>query len=146
MSTVPSVESGVQLAVPFFWVRDMEASRRFYVDGLGFSMTKQWVEDGRLLWCWLELGGAALMLQEFWKEGQHRNLPETRVGVGVSIAFICTDAAAIWRDVTARGITASRPHVGNAMWMTELSDPDGYHLLFESPTDVADETVFAGEA
>ena len=26
------------------------------------------------------------------------------------------------------------------MWVTELQDPDGYRLLFESATDVAEET------
>jgi hypothetical protein len=29
------------------------------------------------------------------------------------------------------------------MWVTEVSDPDGYALYFESPTDVAEETVFS---
>ena len=45
-----------------------------------------------------------------------------------------------------RVMISLKPHVGNAMWVTEVSDPDGYHLLFESPTDVAEETVFAGDA
>jgi len=29
--------------------------------------------------------------------------------------------------------------------VTELVDPDGYALYFESPTDVAEETVYAGK-
>jgi catechol 2,3-dioxygenase-like lactoylglutathione lyase family enzyme len=32
-------ESNVEQAVPFFMVSDMDASLRFYVDGLGFEMT-----------------------------------------------------------------------------------------------------------
>ena len=75
----------VKQAVPFFSVNDMERSTRFYIDGLGFTMTKNWIDNGKLRWCWLELGGAALMLQEFWKEGPHRNVPSEKVGVGVSI-------------------------------------------------------------
>jgi catechol 2,3-dioxygenase-like lactoylglutathione lyase family enzyme len=35
--------------VPFFWVHDMERSVRFYVDGLGFEMTKEW-NEGKLRW------------------------------------------------------------------------------------------------
>ncbi len=135
--------TNVRQAVPFFWVRDMEASLRFYVEGLGFTSTRQWVDDGKLRWCWLELGGAAVMLQEFWREGHHRNVPETTVGVGVSIAFICDDALAIYRDITSRGVDATRPSVGNGMWMTSVTDPDGYHLLFESLTDAPEETVFS---
>ena len=144
MGLAVRTESNVEQAVPFFGVRDIQASLRFYVDGLGFSMTKDWIDQGRLRWCWLELGGAAIMLQEFWREGHHRNVPDGTVGVGVSINFICKDALAIYRDLRSRGLEAKRPFVGNAMWVTEVADPDGYRLFFESPTTVAEETVFSG--
>ena len=67
----------------------------------------------------------------------------TDLGVGVSINFICKDALAIYRQFTARGLAAKRPFVGNGMWVTQVIDPDGYQLYFESPTDVAEETVFS---
>ncbi|HWW96963.1 MAG TPA: VOC family protein, partial [Edaphobacter sp.] len=51
--------SNVQQAVPFFWVANIEASLRFYVDGLGFQRTNQWIVDDKIRWCWLQLGGAA---------------------------------------------------------------------------------------
>jgi lactoylglutathione lyase len=136
-----SLDSNVTQAVPFFWVRDLAASVRFYVDGLGFTMDKQWMEEGRLRWCWLTIGDAALMLQEFWKDGRHANLPDGKTGLGVSINFLCRDAVAIYRELTARGLAASKPFVGNRMWVTQLTDPDGYHLSFESPTDAPEETV-----
>jgi catechol 2,3-dioxygenase-like lactoylglutathione lyase family enzyme len=132
----------VQQAVPFFAVANMEESVRYYVDGLGFEMTKRWIVAGKLRWCWLELGGAALMLQEFFKEGHDSWVPKGKVGEGVAICFTCEDALAIYREVTSRGIEASNPCVGNGMWVTSLRDPDGYKLEFESPTDVPEETVF----
>ena len=49
----------VQQAVPFFMVSNMEASLRFYVDGLGYKRTKQWIVDNKIRWCWLELEGAS---------------------------------------------------------------------------------------
>ncbi len=70
-------------------------------------------------------------------------MPAGKVGEGVSICFICEDALAIYRQVTSRGIQASRPFVGNAMWVTSLSDPDGYRIDFESYTDVPEETVLS---
>jgi lactoylglutathione lyase len=140
-SATAETNVNVRQAVPFFWVQDIEASLRFYVQGLGFSVTREWRDGGKLRWCRLELGDAALTLQEFWTEGHHRNVPDTKTGVGISICFFCEDAVALWRDFTSRGISAGRPYVGNAMWVTELSDPDGYHLLFESPTDAPEETV-----
>jgi predicted enzyme related to lactoylglutathione lyase len=130
----------VQQAVPFFGVADIEASVRYYVEGLGFAMTKQWNPGGKLRWCWLEHGGAALMLQEFWREGHHAWVPEGKLGEGVTIYFVCEDAVAIYREVTARGIQASEPTVGNGMWVTELKDPDGYRIGFESVTEVPEET------
>ena len=57
----------VKQAVPFFMVTDIDTSLRFYIDGLGFLMTKAWrpkAANGRIEWCWLALGGVALMSQE----------------------------------------------------------------------------------
>ena len=137
----PATEPNVKQAVPFFAVSNIEESVRYYVDGLGFEMTKQWVVEGRLRWCWLQLGGAALMLQEFPTEGHDARPLAAHAGEGVSISFICADALAIFREFTSRGIAAERPFVGNHMWVTGLTDPDGYRLFFESDTDAPEETV-----
>ncbi len=136
-------KANLRQAVPFFGVSNMETSLAFFVDGLGFEMTRHWIDDGKLRWCWLERGGAALMLQEFWTKGQHTGRPSGELGQGVSIGFICEDALAFYREVTARGITASEPFVGNRMWVTELTDPDGYRLFFESYTEVPEETRYS---
>jgi predicted lactoylglutathione lyase len=141
--TVQQAARNVEQVVPFLWVHDLQATLPFYLDGLGFRKTHEWVDEGRVRWCWLELGGAALMLQEFWRQGHDRNLPSERVGVGVSLNFFCKDAIAIYREVRARGIDAKQPFVGNGMWNVEVVDPDGYRLFFESPTDAAEESVLA---
>jgi lactoylglutathione lyase len=137
--------ANVRQAVPFFGVRDIEASVRYYVDGLGFTRTISWTPDGRLRWCWLQNGGAAVMLQQFRDDGRHDPPPTDKLGIGVSVYFICENALAFYREVTARGIAASKPFVGNGMWVTSLTDPDGYHLHFESPTDVPEETEYSGQ-
>lgn len=82
------------------------------------------------------------MLQEFKKEGPNSWTPEGKVGVGVTICFICEDALALYHEFTARGIAASLPFVGNGMWVTSLADPDGYRIDFESYTDVAEGTEY----
>jgi lactoylglutathione lyase len=137
MGTPMSGIGNVRQAVPFFAVADMPASLAFYVDGLGFEIKRRWTPEGRLRWCWLERGNAALMLQEETQPSAGKR------GDGVTICFICEDAIAIYRDVTARGIRATIPFVGNNMWVTSVSDPDGYKLDFESETDVPEETVYS---
>jgi len=132
-------ESNVEQSVPFFMVSNIEASVRYYVDGLGFEMTKKWIDKGTLQWCWLQHGGAALMLQEYRKDVHQ---PGT-LGKGVSVCFICKDALAIYPDVTAKGIKAQTPFVGNNMWVTSLTDPDGYRIDFESPTDAPEESEYS---
>jgi len=144
MSSEATVAWDVKQAVPFFNVTDIEASLKFYVDGLGFRMTNAWSPEGRIRWCWLELGNVAVMLQEYWRDGRRAGAPEGRLGQGVSVCFICGDALAVYRDVTSRGVAAERPYVGNRLWVTSLRDPDGYRLDFESPTDVPEETVYSG--
>jgi lactoylglutathione lyase len=143
--TTTATATNVQQAVPFFWVHDIQRSIHFYVEGLGFTITNQWIDAGKLRWCWLQLGGVAVMLQEFWTDGHHRNLADGKLGTGVSIWFICKDALALWREFLSRGLSARRPFVGNGMWVTQVSDPDGYDLYFESATDAPEETVYSGD-
>ena len=128
----------VRQAVPFFMVVDMEKSLDFYVNGLGFILKNKWEPKGKIEWCWLQLDEASLMLQEY------RTLPDIeKLGVGVSICFMCDDALKIYEKVTSRGLLPSEPFVGNNLWVVQLNDPDGYNIHFESPTEVPEETVYS---
>ena len=148
MSVETMTRANVKQAVPFFGVTNMEASLRFYVDGLGFKMTRWWIPDqadgqndykpdGRIRWCWLELGDAAIMLQEFLPERR----PKEALGTGVNVCFQCEDALALYREFKSRGIQArTRPFVGNGLWVVRVTDPDGYRIEFSSPTDAPEDT------
>ena len=144
VATVTSVN--VKQAVPFFGITNMESSLRFYVDGLGFKMKNSWIPDraedhpdGRIRWCWLELGEAAIMLQEFLPERR----PKEALGTGVNVCFQCEDALALYREFESRGIqTLKRPSVGNRLWVVPVTDPDGYRMEFSSPTDAPEESEF----
>jgi len=143
MSPETNSEVNVQQAVPFFWVSNMESSLRFYVEGLGFAMKYKWEVESKVRWCWLEIGNAALMLQEYRPADLERAQIAGKFGNGVSIYFTCKDALGIYRDVTARGIKTREPFVGNHMWVVGMKDPDGYAIEFESWTDVAEETKYS---
>jgi lactoylglutathione lyase len=146
MTIESAAKAQVKQAVPFLGVTNMEASLRFYTVGLGFEMRRWWIpddqdgdyeHDGRVRWCWLQRGDAAVMLQEFLPE----RLPKETLGTGISINFMCEDALALYREFKSRGIqTRNRPSVGNGLWVVSLNDPDGYHLEFASPTDAPEES------
>jgi lactoylglutathione lyase len=128
----------VKEVVPFLHVSSMERSIRFYVDGLGFAFRHKWEPEGKLRWCWLTLGGASLMLQEF----PNRSLP-ANAGSGITLNFTCDDAIALYDEFRSRGLNPSEPEVGNGLWVTEVVDPDGYKLFFNSPTDAAEDTTLS---
>lgn len=136
------MSANLKQAVPFFGVTDIESSIKFYVEGLGFEMTLSWRPEGQLRWCWLQRGDVAVMLQSFVTGGPHANAPTEKLGVGVSTCFMCEDAIALYHEFKSRNINASRPLVGNGLWVTSVNDPDGYRLEFESPTDVAEDTEY----
>ena len=139
MTIAPLTNVNVKQAVPFFGVTSMEVSLRFYVDGIGFKMKHSWIPDGRIRWCWLQLGDAAIMLQEFLPE----HLPNQPLGTGTSVCFMCEDALALYREFKSQGIqTRKRPFVGNRLWVVPLTDPDGYRIDFESPADAPEESEF----
>ena len=60
MCAQTATSANVKQAVPFFGVTNMETSLRFYVNGLGFKMTRWWIPqepddhgnnpDGRIRW------------------------------------------------------------------------------------------------
>jgi len=45
----------------------------------------------------------------------------------------------------ARGLKPKTPFVGNGLWVTAFTDPDGYKLDFESPTTIPEETVYSDD-
>ena len=91
---------------------------------------------GRIRWCWLERGEAAVMLQEFLPGRQ----PKETLGTGVNVCFQCEDALALYREFKSRGIqTRERPSVGNRLWVVSVTDPDGYRMEFSSPTDAPED-------
>ena len=139
MSNTLESKANVKQAVPFFMVKDMEASVNFYVKGLGFSMTENWINNGKIKWCWLVIDNVALMLQEY---DEKIIISKEKHGEGVEIFFICEDALAIYTQITSNGVSASEPFVGNKMWVVQVKDPDGYKISFESFTDVPEETKY----
>ena len=143
---------GVTATVPLLDVAALPRSLAFWVEQLGFEISERWVDDGgELRWVHLQLGSAQLMLQQFKKphdDGQPEPAPPTPAAPMASnpnlcLCFFCDDAIEVWRQLRGRGAEATRPQVLNGMWCTELTDPDGNALLFESRTDEPEGTDYS---
>ena len=130
----------IKMVTPFFMVENILGSLDFYVDRLGFVMTKTWEPGGKLTWCWLEREGVSLMLQEYRADDKRYGVKK---GVGVALCYQCVDALALYSEFLSKGLKPKEPFVGNGFWDVELVDPDGYHIHFESPTDVPEETTYS---
>jgi len=130
----------IRQVVPFFMVTDIRRSLTFYIDGLGFRFVNSWEPEGRLRWCRLQREAAALMLQEYGSNDPRAGAVK---GIGVSLCFQCADALALYAEFLGKGLTPEEPFVGNNMWDVGLTDPDSYHIHFESPTEVPEETRYS---
>ncbi len=98
--TVPG-EAKVQEAVPLLFVSEITQSIEFYCEGLGFEMTSKWNPNGQIKWCWLQHGGASLVLQAADEE---EDIARVGQAEGVTFYFVCEDANTVHGEVTARGI------------------------------------------
>jgi hypothetical protein len=83
------------------------------------------------------------MVQELPTEGHDSWRPVGKVGEGVTICFMCVDALAIYRQMRQRNFSVATPIVGNGLWVVSFTDPDGYRIAFESPTDVPEDTQYS---
>jgi lactoylglutathione lyase len=139
MSSYVESNANVKQAVPFLMVVNMVNSLDFYIQGLGFELKNKWEPRGHIEWCWLELGNASIMLQEY-----RDNIPPGIRGEGISIYFICEDAIRIYKEMLSKGLSpSSEPFVGNKSWVVSLKDPDNYNIFFESPTNLPEETTYS---
>ena len=134
-------QPNIKYAAPFFMVSDMEASLKFYVDGLGFKILNTWTPHGKIEWCWLQREGGPLMLQEARVPAERPYLSGR--GAGVTIFFQCRDSLVLYQEFLKNGVNVQEPFVGNGLWDIKVTDPDGYDLHFESPTDVPEETMYS---
>ena len=136
-------QPNIQYAIPMFMVSNMEISLKFYTEGLGFAVQNTWTPHGAIEWCWLQRQGGPLMLQQERVRQGKSFLSGDKPGAGVSIWFQYRDSLELYTEFIGKGVDAMEPFVGNGLWDVKVTDPDGYSLHFESPTDVPEETRYS---
>lgn len=117
--------------MPSLTVDDLDASIRFYVDGLGFTIEDRWEEEGKLVGVMLLAGTCRLGLgQDDWAKGRDR-----QKGVGLRVwAETAQDLDALAARMDEHGIEHDGPKT--EPWgarSLSVTDPDGFKLSFMPP-------------
>jgi catechol 2,3-dioxygenase-like lactoylglutathione lyase family enzyme len=123
-------------ARPVLHVSSVEASLRFYVDQLGFTISWQFEEEGRVFVAQVDRTGCALILAEQWPEKVGKGLmfislnvePETH-----EAAVAALDALRV--ELEGRGVPVKDGRWGYRLLVVE--DLDGNQLFFNYPNEPA---------
>ena len=121
-------------ARPVLHVSSVEASLRFYVDQLGFTIPWQFEEEGRVFVAQVDRTGCALILAEQWPEKVGKGLmfislnvePETH-----EAAVAALDA--LRAELEGRGVPVKDGRWGYRLLVVE--DLDGNQLFFNYPNE-----------
>ena len=121
-------------------VFDMPASVRFYRDLLGFEIIHTSPRSGdEFDWGYLRLGGAQIMLNTAYEQHNRPNARDGRRSAAhedTCLYFDCPDVDSTYRDLKSRGADVAPPKIAPyGMKQVYLSDPDGYSLCFQCPTN-----------
>jgi catechol 2,3-dioxygenase-like lactoylglutathione lyase family enzyme len=120
---------------PLLNVESVPRSIAFYCDHLGFRVTQQWEDQGRVRWASLAADGVCLMLNEPHNadSDQRRNRQAYEDTV---FYFAIDDVDALHAQLETAGVAVgkiSNEHYG--MREFYIRDPDGYELGFGTPIE-----------
>lgn len=120
---------------PVLTANDVDASLRFYVEGLGFEVVDRMEEDGKLFGAMLAAGNARLSIsQDDFAKGRDRVK-----GVGMRLYLeTAQDLETLARHARAAGISPEGPV--KLPWgplAITATDPDGFKVTITNPEEGA---------
>src|SRR5262249_5672104 len=119
-------------ARPVLHVSNVEASLRFYGDGLGFTVAWQYEADGRTFVAQVDRGSCALILSDQWPEKVGKGL--MFISLNVEPETYQTQVAAL--DALRAEFEGRNVPVKDGQWgyrLLVVNDPDGNQLFFNYP-------------
>ncbi|HEX8811248.1 MAG TPA: VOC family protein [Terracidiphilus sp.] len=121
-------------ARPIFNVSDVEASLRFYMDKLGFTIPWRYEEDGRVYVAQVDRQGCSIILARTWAEKIGKGLLFVSLNVEPPTPVAATAALDELRaELEGRGVAVKDGRWGYRLLVVD--DPDGNQLLFNYPAD-----------
>lgn len=110
---------------PVLFVGDVEASRAFYIDKLGFIENWSFAEAGKLFIAQVAREDCEIILSSQWPEKNGKGM--------LFISLTTADYAALSGDLAANGVTAKQGWWGYRVLI--VTDLDGNELYFPDPDD-----------
>ena len=132
-------------ARPVLHVTDVEASLRFYVNRLGFSMPWHFEEDGKTFVAQVERQGCALILSSQWPEKIGKGL----MFISLNVEPQTREAAVAALDALRAELEAKGVPVKDGSWgyrLLVVDDLDGNQLFFNYPNETASGKIAGEEA
>ena len=132
-------------ARPVLHVTDVEASLRFYVDRLGFTIPWCYDEDGKAYVAQVDRQGCALILAKTWPEKVGKGL----IFISLNVEPETREAAIAALDALRVELEAKGAPVKDGSWgyrLLVVDDPDGNQLFFNYPNEPASGKVAGDEA
>ena len=132
-------------ARPVLHVKDVEASLRFYVDGLGFTSPWYYDEGERAHVAQVERQGCALILADTWPEKIGKGL----MFISLNVEPATPEAAVATLDALRAELEAKGVPVKEGSWgyrLLVVDDLDGNQLFFNYPVETASGKIPKDEA
>ena len=132
-------------ARPVLHVKDVEASLRFYVDQLGFTIPWRYDEDGRVFVAQIDRQGCALILCDMWPEKIGKGL----MFISLNVEPETPEAAVAALDALRAELESRGAPVKEGWWgyrLLVVDDPDGNQLFFNYPNETASDKTAGDEA
>ena len=124
-------------ARPVLHVTDVDASLRFYVDRLGFTIPWRFDdEDGRAYVAQVDRQGCSLILSRQWPEKVGKAL----MFISLNVEPETREAAIAALDALRAELEAKGAPVKDGSWgyrLLVVDDPDGNQLFFNYPNETA---------
>lgn len=129
-------EAEISAISPFFIVRDVPSSLRFYRDRLGFEITFQGPAPDDVFFGIVRRGGAQILLKAVGVPPVPNYTRDIRQGIARWDAFVFVpDPDALAAEFASRNVELSEPlaDTDDGLRGFELKDADGYVLFFGRP-------------
>ena len=121
-------------ARPVLHVSDVDASLRFYVERLGFTIAWSFDEGGKGFVAQVDRQGCALILAKSWPEKTGKGL----MFISLNVEPPTSAAATAALDALRAELEAKGAPVKDGWWgyrLLVVDDPDGNQLFFNYPED-----------